>query len=73
MCTPTRAFHVWGYPVGSPASNLGAPIPLRPGHYAVCVTEGATTVCNDGSSSPSAATPIHVVSGQTKQVTLTLP
>ena len=66
-------FHVWGYPVGSPASSLGASIPLRPGRYTVCVTEGATRVCNGGSSSPAGATPIQVVSGQTGQVTLTLP
>ncbi|MFL6175459.1 MAG: hypothetical protein ACJ715_02320 [Ornithinibacter sp.] len=66
-------YRVWGYPVGSPASSLRASIPLRPGGYAVCVTEGATTVCNDGSSSAGAATPVEVVAGQTQQVTLTLP
>lgn len=66
-------YRVWGYPVGSPASTLASSIPLRPGRYAVCVTEGATTVCNDGSSSAASATPIQVVSGQTEQVTLTLP
>ncbi len=66
-------YRVWGYPVGSPASYVGSSIPLRPGGYAVCVTEGATTVCNDGSSSAAAATPVQVVSGQTEQVTLTLP
>jgi hypothetical protein len=66
-------YRVWGYPVGRPASTLGSSIPLRPGGYAVCVTEGATTVCNDGSSSAASATPIQVVSGQTEQVTLTLP
>ncbi len=66
-------YRVWGYGLGSPASTLGASIPLRPGGYAVCVTEGATTVCNDGSSSAAAATPVEVVAGQTEQVTLTLP
>ncbi len=66
-------YRVWGYPVGSPAYHLGSPIPLRPGGYAVCVTEGATTVCNDGSSSAAGATPVQVVSGQTVEVTLTLP
>ena len=66
-------YRVWGYPVGRPESTLGAAIPLRPGRYAVCVTEGATTVCNDGSSSAATATPLEVVAGQTQLVTLTLP
>lgn len=66
-------YRVWGYPVGRPASTLNSSIPLRPGRYAVCVTEGATTVCHDGSSSAAGATPLEVVAGQTQQVTLTLP
>jgi hypothetical protein len=66
-------FRVWRYPVGSTIFELGRAAALRPGAYAVCATEGATTVCNDRSSSAATATPIQVVSGQTEKVTLTLP
>jgi len=66
-------FRVWGYPVGSSESTLGASIPLRPGPYTVCVTEGTVTVCNDGASSPGSASPIEVSSGVTSETTLTLP
>ncbi len=45
-------YRVWGYPVGSPTGHVQSSVPLRPGHYAVCVTEGPTTVCQDGSSTP---------------------
>lgn len=66
-------YRVWGYPVGSPTGHVQSSVPLRPGHYAVCVTEGPTTVCQDGSSTPRGSTPLEVVSGRTVEVPLTLP
>ncbi len=66
-------YRVWRYPVGSTAIDLSRANLLRPGAYTVCATEGAATVCNDGSASAAGATPVQVVSGQTEKVTLTLP
>ncbi|WP_030529442.1 hypothetical protein [Phycicoccus jejuensis] len=63
---------VWGYGTGK-ANAVGSSIPLRPGRYVVCVTEGSTRICNDGSDAPSTATPVQVVSGVTVEPRFVLP